>query len=114
MLNYYWILSNWLKLTEAIGKQHEAMSRAIMLAGSRKSQNSATPAPKSNAIQMLEKKMTGLESESKVLKQMLTSTQKEKDNFIKEINQLRSQGNLCSHIFSCTNKLFFLDSMISS
>ena len=63
-----------------------------MLAGSRKLQSSAAPPPKSNAAQLLEKKVTSLESESKVLKQTLTSTQKERDSFLKEINRLHSQG----------------------
>lgn len=94
------------QLSEAIGKQHEAMSRAIMLAGSRKLQSSAAPPPKSNAAQLLEKKVTSLESESKVLKQTLTSTQKERDSFLKEINRLHSQeATLMTEIRSLNTEL---------
>lgn len=97
-----------LELTEAIGKQHEAMSRAIMLAGNRKSQNPAAPLPKSSGVQLLEKKVISLESELKALKQMLASTQKERDSFLKEINQLHSQGiaHTCFNTICYTKELF--------
>merc|ERR1712071_518499 len=86
------------ELSEAIRKQHEAMSRAIMLAGagSRYQGGREVAAPKSSAFQLLEKKVSALESERNVLKQMLTSTQKERDNFMKEINRLHSQGFISS------------------
>lgn len=44
----------------------------------------------------VEKKMVGLESERNVLKQMLTTTQKERDELMKEVHRLHSQGTLFS------------------
>ena len=82
-------MAHYFILTEAIRKQHEAMSRAIMLAGS---QNRDTTQTKSTAILQSDKKIIGLESERNVLKQMLASTQKERDDLMKEVQRLHSQG----------------------
>jgi seryl-tRNA synthetase len=45
-----------------------------------------------------EKKIIGLESERNVMKQMLTTTQRERDELMKEVHRLHSQGkrNKCS------------------
>lgn len=63
------------------------MSRAIMLAGDRTHNREA--ATKQAGV---EKKLVGLESERNVLKQMLTTTQKERDELMKEVHRLHSQG----------------------
>ncbi len=39
-----------------------------------------------------EKKIIGLESERNVMKQMLTTTQRERDELMKEVHRLHSQG----------------------
>lgn len=41
----------------------------------------------------VEKKLVGLESERNVLKQMLSTTQKERDELMKEVHRLHSQGS---------------------
>ena len=84
-----------MRLKEAVRKQHEAMSRAIMLAGDR-THNREAP----SKHPCIEKKMVGLESERNVLKQMLCTTQKERDELMKEVHRLHSQGicaSLCGH-----------------
>lgn len=68
-------------------KQHEAMSRAIMLAGDRPHHREVLTKQAG-----VEKKVVSLESERNVLKQMLTSTQKERDELMKEVHRLHSQG----------------------
>lgn len=74
-------------ISEAIRKQHEAMSRAIMLAGTRP--EACASSARGAAV---EKKVVTLESERNVVKQMLTTTQKERDNLLKEVQRLSSQG----------------------
>lgn len=63
------------------------MSRAIMLAGD-KPYNRETASKQAGA----EKKIISLESERNVMKQMLTTTQKERDELMKEVHRLHSQG----------------------
>ncbi len=58
-----------------------------MLAGSRPHNRETCPRHAG-----VEKKMVGLESERNVLKQMLTTTQKERDELMKEVHRLHSQG----------------------
>ena len=41
-----------------------------------------------------EKRVVGLESERGVLKKMLTTTQKERDELMKEVQRLHSQGKI--------------------
>ncbi|XP_032794482.2 centrosomal protein of 135 kDa isoform X1 [Daphnia magna] len=77
------------KLSEAVRNQHEAMSRAIMLAGDRP-YNHETAAKNASA----EKKIISLESERNVMKQMLTTTQKERDELMKEVHRLHSQESM--------------------
>lgn len=79
----------YFKILEAVRKQHEAMSRAIMLAGDR-THNRETATKQAG----VEKKVVGLESERNVLKQMLATTQKERDELMKEVHRLHSQGIL--------------------
>ena len=82
-------------MVEAIRKQHEAMSRAIMLAGERPQSRDT-----STKLVSVEKKVIGLESERGVLKQMLTTTQKERDELMKEVHRLHSQGTLFIKTFT--------------
>ena len=65
------------------------MSRAIMLAGERPCNREAA-AKNAGA----EKKNIGLESERNVMKQMLTTTQRERDELMKEVHRLHSQGKI--------------------
>lgn len=58
-----------------------------MLAGDRP-YNHETAAKNASA----EKKIISLESERNVMKQMLTTTQKERDELMKEVHRLHSQG----------------------
>ena len=82
-------------------KQHEAMSRAIMLAGGRSDQNQRDKAAKLNTNHLTEKKTAALESERDLLKQMLSNTQKERDDLMKEVHRLHAQGPwIFSYIFS--------------
>lgn len=46
----------------------------------------------SSKLTSTEKRVVGLESERGVLKQMLTTTQKERDELMKEVQRLHSQG----------------------
>ncbi len=80
--------------SEAVRKQHEAMSRAIMLAGDRSNNNRPTVTTSAKSTAAAEKRVIGLESERGVLKQMLTATQKERDELMKEVHRLHSQGEL--------------------
>ncbi|KAI9560410.1 hypothetical protein GHT06_014427 [Daphnia sinensis] len=77
------------KNCKAVRNQHEAMSRAIMLAGERP-YNHETAAKRASA----EKKVISLESERNMMKQMLTTTQKERDELMKEVHRLHSQESV--------------------
>lgn len=80
------------QLSEAVRKQHEAMSRAIMLAGNRPATVNNNNVNKNRPPPVAEKRLAGLESERNLLKQMLTATQKERDELMKEVHRLHSQG----------------------
>lgn len=71
------------------------MSRAIMLAGDRPHNREAV-----TKQAVAEKRVVGLESERNVLKQMLTTTQKERDELMKEVHRLHSHG-ICAKLKFC-------------